>query len=206
VDITLRTEVSNQSSRRLRKQQLFKELQQTRDVFPDERTPQHLSVYDALATVEGKGIKAEVLAWHERDVMAIRVTDRRKKPTTIKANLRMLRHIAKSFPGQSEEYRIRQSSVVKIKHHTATSKLHIQNGRIILTQEFEEGEYYCSSAVAIGIVGRKSKAKIANVTEARLAAKPGKGSFTILIASAATLRGHNCLCSQPARSCRCQRI
>jgi hypothetical protein len=98
----------------------------------------------------------------------------------------MLRHIAKSFPGQSEEYRIRQSSVVKTKHHTATSKLHIRNGRIILTQEFEEGNYYCSSAVAIGIIGRKSKAKIANVTEARLAAKPGKGSFTILIASAAT--------------------
>ena len=156
------------------------------DVFPDERTPQHLSVYDALMTVEGKGVKAKILAWHERDVMAIKVTDRRKKPRTINANLRMLRHIAKSFPGQSAEYRIRQNSVVKTKHHTATSKLHIQNGRIILTQKFEEGDYYCSSAVAIGIVGRKSKAKIANVTEARLAAKPGKGSFTILIASAAT--------------------
>jgi hypothetical protein len=156
------------------------------DVFPSERTPQHLSVYDALATMKGKGIKAEILAWHERDVMAIRVTDRRKKPTTINANLRMLRHIAKSFPGQSAEYRLRQNSVVKTKHHTATSKLHIRNGRIILTQEFEEGDYYCSSAVAIGILNRKSKAKIANVTEARLAAKPGKGSFTILIASAAT--------------------
>ena len=156
------------------------------DVFPDDHTLQHLSVYEALATVEGKGVKAEIIAWHKRDVMAIKVTDRRKKPTTIKANLRMLRHIAKSFPGQSQEYRIRQSSVVKTKHHTATSKLHIRNGRIILTQEFEEGEYYCSSAVAIGIIGRKSRAQIANVTEARLAAKPGKGSFTILIASAAT--------------------
>jgi hypothetical protein len=156
------------------------------DVFPNERTLQHLSVYDALATVEGNGVKAEVLAWHEQDVMAIKVTDRRKRPTTIRTNLRMLRHIAKSFPGQSQEYRIRQSSVVKTKHHTSTSRLHIQNGRIVLTQEFEEGDYYCSSAVAIGIVGRKSKAKIANVTEARLAAKPGKGSFTILIAGAAT--------------------
>jgi len=156
------------------------------DVFPDERTSQHLSVYDALVTVKGNGVKAKVLAWHERDVMAIKVTDRRKRPTAVNANLRMLRHVAKSFPGQSQEYRIRQSSVVKTKHHTATSKLHIRNGRIVLTQEFEEGEYYCSSAVAIGIIGRKSKAKIANVTEARLAAKPGKGSFTILIASAAS--------------------
>jgi len=156
------------------------------DVFPDKHTLQHLSVYDAFVTVEGQGVKAQILAWNKQDVMAIKVTDRRKKPTAINANLRMLRHIAKSFPGQSQEYRIRQSSVVKTKHHTATSKLRIQNGRIILTQEFEEGDYYCSSAVAIGIVGRKSKAKIANVTEARLAAKPGKGSFTILIATAAT--------------------
>jgi len=129
------------------------------DVFPDKHTLQHLSVYDAFVTVEGQGVKAQILAWNKQDVMAIKVTDRRKKPTAINANLRMLRHIAKSFPGQSQEYRIRQSSVVKTKHHTATSKLRIQNGRIILTQEFEEGDYYCSSAVAIGIVGRKSKAK-----------------------------------------------
>jgi hypothetical protein len=156
------------------------------DVFLNERTTQHLSVYDAIATVKGKGITAEILAWHKHDVMAIKVIDQREQPTTINTNLRMLRHIAKSFPGQSAEYRIRQSSVVKTKHHTATSKLHIRDGRIILTQQFEEGDYYCASAVAIGILGRKSKAKIANVTEARRAAQPGKGSFTILIASAAT--------------------
>jgi len=46
--------------------------------------------------------------------------------------------------------------------------------------------YSGSSAVAIAVLGRKSKAKIANVTEARLAAEAGKGSFTILIASAAS--------------------
>ena len=157
-----------------------------KDVFPDERTIQHLSVYDALVSVEGKGVSARMLAWHAQDVMAVEITDNRKKPTTINANLRMLRHIAKSFPGQSEEYEIRKSSVVKTKNHTATSKLHIRQGRIILTQEFEEGDYYCGSAVAIGVLGRRSKAKIANVTEARLSAEPGRGSFTILMASAAS--------------------
>ena len=160
------------------------------DVFPNERTLQHLSVYDALVTVKGEGVTARILAWHKHDVMAIEITDRRKQPTAINTNLRMLRHLAKSFPGQSAEYRIRQNSVVKTKNHTATSKLHIRQSRgaprIILTQQFEEGDYYCSSAVAIGILGRKSKAKLANVTEARLAAQPGKGSFTILIASAAS--------------------
>jgi len=156
------------------------------DVFNNEKTLQHLSVYDGLATVKGNGVTAEVLAWHKQDVMAIKVTDHRKNPTSIRANLRMLRHIAKSFPGQSAEYRIRKSSVVKTKNHTATSRLHIRNGRIILTQQFEEGDYYCGSAVAIAIIGRKSKARIANVTEARLAARPGAGSLTILIASSAS--------------------
>jgi hypothetical protein len=72
------------------------------------------------------------------------------------------------------------------KNHTATSKLHTIDGKIVLTQKFEEGDYYCGSAVAIAIIGRKSKAKIANVTEARLTAEPGQGTFTILIASAAS--------------------
>jgi hypothetical protein len=80
------------------------------DVFPEERTVQHLSIYDGFVTVEGKGVSARMLAWHARDVMAVEITDNRKQPTTINTNLRMLRHIAKSFPGQSEEYEIRKSS------------------------------------------------------------------------------------------------
>jgi hypothetical protein len=160
------------------------------DVFPEERRVQHLSIYDGFVTVEGKGVSARMLACHAQDVMAVEITDNRKQATTINTNLRMLRHIAKSFPGQSEEYEIRKSSVVKTKNHTATSKLHIRRGRIILTQEFEEGDYYCGSAVAIGVLGRTSKAKIANVTEARLSAEPGKGTFTILIASAASFDRH----------------
>jgi hypothetical protein len=156
------------------------------DVFGNERTPQHLSVYDALATVKGQGVTARILAWHRRDVMAIEVTDRRKRPSPIKANLRMLRHLAKSFPSQSAEYIERRDSVIMTKNHTATSKLHIIDGRIVLTQKFDEGDYYCGSAVAIAVIGRESKAKIANVTEARLTAEPGQGTFTILIASAAS--------------------
>jgi len=139
------------------------------DVFPAGKTRQHLSVYDAQATIEGKGIKARILAWHEHDVMAIEIDDQREEPSTINTNLRMLR-----------------PAVVVTKNHTATSKLEIHDGKIILTQEFTEGNYFCSSAVAIGIVGRKTKARLANETEVRLAAEPGQGKFTILIASAAS--------------------
>ena len=147
------------------------------DVFPEERTLQHLSVYDGLVTIEGKGIKAQVLAWNEQDVMAIEIDDQREDSVPICIHLRMLR-----------------PSVVHTKNHTATSNLHIRNSRVILSQEFKEGDYYCSSAVAIGVLGRKGIARLANENEVRLCAEPGKGSFTILIASAASFdRNHSAI-------------
>lgn len=139
------------------------------DVFPGHRTIQHLSVYDGLLTVEGEGIKTRVTAWNEKDVMAIEVDDQREKPVTININLRMLR-----LP------------VVHTKNHTAISKVGTQDGNIFLTQEFSEAEYFCGSAVVIGISGREGKAKQVSDTEIRLSAKPGKGKFTIFIASAAS--------------------
>ena len=157
-----------------------------KDVFDNDNCVQHLSVYDGLVTVKGKGVTTRVLAWHRKDVMAVEVTDNRSDPQVINTNLRMMRHKAKSFPGQSAEYIERQDSVVMTKHHKATSKFHFRDGRIILTQKFEEGDYYCGSALAIAVIGRDSKAKLANVAEARLAAEAGNGKFTILMATAAS--------------------
>jgi len=139
------------------------------DVFSSEQTRQHLSCYDGLVTVEGTGVEVRVLAWHEQDVMAIKVSDRRKNPAPISVNLRMLRPV-----------------VVKKASHSATSKLQTRDDRIILTQNFVEDDYYCGSAVAIGIAGRDTRARLSNDQELRLAAEPGSGSFTIFISSAAT--------------------
>ena len=36
------------------------------DVFPARRHPQHLSVYDGLLDVKGRGVSARMLAWHAR--------------------------------------------------------------------------------------------------------------------------------------------
>jgi len=140
-----------------------------RDVFPEERTIQHLSVYDGLLTVEGDGIIARVLAWQDKDVMAIEVDDQRVNPVNININLRMLR-----LPE------------VQTKHHTALSSLGTSEGNIFLTQEFTEGDYFCGSAVVIGISEREGKARMANDTEIRLSAEPGNGKFTFWIASAAS--------------------
>jgi len=140
-----------------------------KDVFPDDDTPQHLSVYDALVTVKGRAVTAAILTWHEQDVMAVNITDLRNTPTAVTTNLRMIRPAA-----------------VETKNHLAKSQVNITGNKITLLQEFTEGEYYCGSAVAIAVLGRRARPTLANETEVRLSAEPAKGSFTILIASAAT--------------------
>ena len=154
------------------------------DVFAEPAFRQNLSLYDAFMTVRGNGITARVLAWHEREVIAIEVDDRRKQPVAINTDLRMLRYMLQYFDG--ENYKLATQREVKVtnRDHSATSKLDIRNGRIILTQKFEEGKYYNSSAVAIAVVGRKAKAKYTSDSAVRLSAAPANGRFTVLIASA----------------------
>jgi len=142
-------------------------------VFPNDHTLQYLSVYNGLVTVKGDGVTARILAWNQQDVMAIEVTDERRNPLPVNVNLRMLR----------------PASVVT-KNHLARSQLNIDGNRIVLTQQFTEGRYYCGSAVVIGVLGRKSSAKIANDGEVRLSAEAGEGTFTIFIASAASFDGN----------------
>jgi hypothetical protein len=162
------------------------------DVFPKEGAKQNLSVYEGLLTVNGQGITAQILAWHEQDVMAFQINDQRRQPTAINARLRMLR------PAEVDN-----------KNHSAISTLHIREDKIVLKQEFKEGDYFCSSAVVVGVIGRDAMPRLSDATggkipivssqkwrtpglgqptetEIRLAIKPGKGAFTILVASAAS--------------------
>src|SRR5215469_5706250 len=53
------------------------------DVFAEPAFRQNLSLYDALMTVRGNGITARVLAWHERDIIAIEIDDQRKQHAAI---------------------------------------------------------------------------------------------------------------------------
>ena len=47
------------------------------DVFTEDRTSHHLSCYEGLVTVTGRDVEIRALAWHEQDVMALEVTERR---------------------------------------------------------------------------------------------------------------------------------
>jgi len=138
------------------------------DVFT-ERLRQHLSCREGLATLQGPGVRVRALASMDRDVIALEVTDDRRDPARLGVTLRMLR-----------------PPLVKRMKHTAASHLDDVDNRIILRQEFQEGDYYCGSAVAIAVIGREVRIPPTGDSELALDIEPARGSFTILISSAAS--------------------
>jgi hypothetical protein len=156
------------------------------DVFPESGFRQHLDVCDALLSVKANGVNAHLLAWHQQDVIAVEIDDQRTSPEPISVNLRMLR-FESQYHGQQLESMIKDHIVtVRTRNHTAASQLLMRGERIVLTQEFREGEHYNKSAVVIGIVGRPVKTQFADETELRLSVAPGPGQFTVLMSSASS--------------------
>lgn len=147
---------------------------------------QHLSLYDGLMTAEGKGVTARVLAWPNRDVMAVEIDDRRYAAAAVNVDLRMLRDQVQYVPQKNHELASQHAQVVRTAEHTATSRLHIRDGRIVLTQEFRERDFYDASAVAIAVVGRPARARFLNESTVQLSAAPAQGRLTVLVGSAAS--------------------
>jgi hypothetical protein len=139
------------------------------EVFPNNGTTSNLNCYEGLATVNGRGVKIQSLAWVNQDIMALRIEDRREKPDAIAINLRMLR--------PADE---------RMRSQIASSKLESAKNRIILTQQFTEDSFYCGTALVVGVIGRDAVVRQTNDQELRLIAPAGKGAFTVLIASAAS--------------------
>jgi hypothetical protein len=156
------------------------------DVFAGASFRQHLAVHEGLMTAQGAGVTARVIAWPQRDVMAIEVEDRRPRPEAVRVHLRMLRYQVQYLARLNAELARQHAVTVQTGEHTATSRLEVREGRILLTQQFRERAFHDASAVAISVIGRPSRARTLNESTLELAAAPGKGRFTILIASAAS--------------------
>ena len=62
-----------------------------------------------------------------------------------------------------------------------------RESKLILTQEFAEGNYYCGSAVAIAVKGRQAESKQLDEQTIQLTLKPGRESFTVYIATTPVL-------------------
>ncbi len=123
---------------------------------------------------------------HSSIRIATEIDDQRDKPSAINIDLRMLRYSLNYIRNQNWNLTSQHAVKVQTGAHTATSQLEIRDGRIILVQRFEEGDFYSSSAVAIGVVGRNSKARYYNESTVRLMAEPGKGKSLILMSSASS--------------------
>lgn len=156
------------------------------DVFTSGSFHQHLSIYDALMTAQGKGLTARALAWPDGDAIAVEIDDDRTAPEPIEIDLRMLRAQIQYTNGKMAELAKQHTIIFHTAAQTATSILGIRDGSITLTQQFREAAFYDSSAVAIAVIGRPSRARYLNETTVRLSAAPGRGRFTILIGSAAS--------------------
>jgi hypothetical protein len=156
------------------------------DTFPASGFSQRLSMADGMLSIDGKGVSARLVAWPNQDVIAIAISDDRSAPEPIEVVLRMLRYDQKYFGGQLETFVRDHIVTVRNRNHTAASRLQVDGDRIVLTQDFREGQFCCKSAIAIAVAGRSARPRLLNETELRLVAPAGKGGFTILIASAAT--------------------
>ncbi len=140
------------------------------ETLPADDTEQRLSIYDALATVEGDGLSARLFTWSERDVIVVEIDDQRAEPAPIELELRMLR-----LP------------VVHQEDLVASSMVRYEDGVLGLEQTFDALQHHCRSAVAVDVVGAEASVRRVSNQAWRLTTSPAGGRVTFLIASAATL-------------------
>ena len=157
------------------------------DVFAGKDFRQHLGVYNALQTVEGKGLKARILASADGDVFAVEIDDQRGDA---RADRRGLAHVAvcrsSTLPGQNFDLTTQHAVRVQTGATRPRRGSRFATAASSSCRSLSRATYYDASAVVIGTVGGKSKARYENEMTVRLTAAPAKGKTTFLIASAAT--------------------
>jgi hypothetical protein len=131
------------------------------DVFTADGTTQHLSVYEGLLDVKAAGVNARLLAWHQRDVIAIELDDRRSAAEPIQIKL--------------------------ARDQTAASELAVRFGRVLLTQRFTKGSHPARSSLAVALLGRRTLTRFATDAEVHIVSPAERGRVVILIASAETV-------------------
>src|SRR6185437_1140458 len=95
------------------------------DVFAGRSFHQHLGLYDGLMTAIGGGVTARVIAWPQRDVMAVEIDDERREPAAVSVDLRMLRYAIQRHTGQNYKLMTNHAVMIQTAEHFATSKLDI---------------------------------------------------------------------------------
>lgn len=156
------------------------------DVFPATGFRQHLAVYDGQLSIEGAGVSIRIVPLMSHDVMAVTIERRLARPQILSAVLRMLRYERKYAGAQTEA--LTEEHAVRVPHlsHTATSRLLVDGNRILLTQEFREGDFCSKSAVAVAALRGTREPELLNDLEVSLPVETAART-TFLIASAITM-------------------
>jgi hypothetical protein len=130
---------------------------------------QHLSFYDATATVAGRDVTARTLVSSNRDVMAIAVRDRRTGAGPVHVDLDMT----------APEH----------------SRLERRGDAIVLEQAFDApsptgiaaNDHHSASATAVAVTGAHATASTVDADTMRLTVAPGARRFEVRVGTAATL-------------------
>jgi hypothetical protein len=134
---------------------------------------QRLSLYEAECTLDGEGVSARCFVSALADVLVLELDDRRAVPQPIRVTVAMWR------PPE-----------VRTGDHLARYAFAVRDQRILLTQQFIEGDHYCSSAVAAGAAGDAAQVEVVDecaVSECVALVLPAAtGTRTVLLASAAS--------------------
>lgn len=145
------------------------DFQSNESLFTNETFRQHLSCYDGTIITEGQNVRATAFVWSNDDIMAIRIEDSRDLHTPVVVSLRALR-----------------DPVTRTGDHSAISSVETIGGKILLIQEFTEGDYFAKSVVAVSMPNIVSRAWISDDHEVRLSSGINKQDLTVMVSSAAT--------------------
>ena len=136
---------------------------------------QRLSLYEAECSVVGDevSVRCFVSAADDppspADLLALEVDDRRADPQPLRVTLSMWR------PPE-----------VRTGDHLARYAFANRDERILVTQQFTEGDHYCASAVAAGVSTGDAQIEVAGERTRTLILPAAAGTRTVLLASAAS--------------------
>jgi hypothetical protein len=134
-----------------------------------EAFAQRLSLYEAECTIVGEGVRVRCFVSADTDALAVEVDDQRQDPQPLRVTVSMWR------PPE-----------VKTGDHLARYRFCDTDERALLVQEFDQRDYHCASAVAVGVVGCHIQVEKSTERVRTLVAPAHKGRTTILITSAAS--------------------
>ena len=130
---------------------------------------QQLALYEAECSIAGAAISVRCFVSALADVMVLEVDDRRADPLPLRVMVSMWR------PPE-----------VRTGDHVARFSFDDLDESVHLVQQFEQGDYYCSAAVAVTVVGDDVQVEAPTERTRVLAAAAQEGKRTILISSAAS--------------------